>query len=83
MPEVNEGYEIIAAEVYRVKPGQGDRIVLGRMETKYGVQFVTWESTVREQEDGSIQTDYFWGHYFNEEAEARADYHKRLHEKYE
>lgn len=79
--EINEGYEIIAAETYNVMANDKEaRIVLGKMETKYGAMFVTWESA-RHPADG--ETDYFWGHYFDDEQKARADYHRRLIEKYD
>lgn len=80
--EVNEGYEIIAAETYRIiVPGTEHRIVLGRIETEFGARFVTWESTTGHiAHDG---TDYFWGHYFDNEKAAYADYHRRLLEHYE
>lgn len=83
MPEKNEGYEIIAVEVYReTNSGQQDRIVLGRMTTRFGTKFVTWSSTIWPLKDGN-KIDYFWGHYFEDGAAAYADYHKRLLEKYE
>lgn len=79
--ETNEGYEIIAAETYRTNLRVKRRIVLGRKETKFGPRFVTWESsTGHASRDG---VDYFWGHYFDNERAARADYHRRLLEQYE
>ena len=84
MPEINEGYEIIAAEVYAVTDfGREERVVLGRMDTRYGTMFVTWESQVWTFSDGEKRFDYFWGHYHDDERKARADYHRRLIEKYE
>ena len=84
IPEINEGYEIIAAETYSTsRLGQESRIVLGRMETKHGAMFVTWESTRWPLSYGGTKSDYFWGHYFDDERKARADYHKRLLEKYD
>lgn len=80
MKEVNECYEIIAAETYQAqRAGQQARIVLGKLETRLGTTFVTWESTIQPLTN---RIDYFWGHYFSEEAEARADYHRRLLNKY-
>ena len=80
--ESNQGYKIVKKETYHMtQTGRADRIVLGRMDTKYGKQFVTWESAAYPQDDRPIE--YFWGHYFSTENEARADYHKRLLEKYE
>lgn len=79
MKEFNEGFEIIAAETYSTGPwSKANRVVLGRHETRFGPQFVTWESTTAPA--GKI--DYFWGHYFDREEQARADYHRRLAEKY-
>jgi len=83
MNEFNQGYEIIAAETYQItEKGRECRIVLGRMETKYGAMFVTWESTTGAI-GGDGYADYFWGHYLDNEKAARADYHRRLLEKYE
>ncbi len=80
MPEINEGYEIIAAETYStLRAGRRYRIVLGKLETKLGTMFVTWESIIQPLTN---RIDYFWGHYFSEEDQARADYHRRLLEKY-
>ena len=80
MNEKNEGYEIIAREIYSVsKQGQQEGIALGRNET----MFVTWSFTVWPLKDGHSKTDYYWGHYFSDKASARADYHRRLLEKYE
>ena len=81
MLEFNEGYEIIAAETYNApRAGRQDRIVLGRLETKLGTMFVTWASVIQPLTN---RIDYFWGHYFSEEDQARADYHRRLLKKYE
>lgn len=81
MGEQNQGHEIIAAEVYAVDNyGRQARIVLAHKDTQYGPAYVTWESTI--SADGSSR-DYFWGHYFSNEREARADYHRRLLSYYE
>lgn len=79
--ETNEGYEIIAAETYRTTLRVKRRIVLGRRETKFGPRFVTWESATGHAPSAGV--DYFWGHYFDNERAARADYHRRLLEQYE
>ena len=79
--ETNEGYEIIAAETYRTNLRIKRRIVLGRKETKFGPRFVTWESAIGHASSAGV--DYFWGHYFDNERAARADYHRRLFEEYE
>lgn len=83
MIETNEGYEIIAAESYRIdNTDKHSRIVLGRMMTTHGPMFVTWESIQYPTETG-VSRDYFWGHYFSNGKAAYADYHRRLLEKYE
>lgn len=79
--ETNEGYEIIAAETYRTNLRIKRRIVLGRKETRFGPRFVTWESSTGHVASDGV--DYFWGHYFDNERAARADYHRRLLEQYE
>lgn len=75
MGESNQGFEIIAAESYSTTY----RIVLGVKDTSLGPAYVTWESSAGA--DGC--PDYFWGHYFSSEKEARADYHRRLLGHYE
>ena len=79
MKEFNQGYEIIAAETYLTDPVGESRIVLGFRETQLGPAYVTWESGV----NVAGRRDYFWGHYFGNEREARADYHRRLLSHYE
>ena len=82
--KVNEGYEIIASETYdKTRLGQESRVVLARKETSLGQMFVTWESTAWPLSNGSEKADYYWGHYFDDERKARADYYKRLAAKYE
>lgn len=77
MLEINEGYEIIAAEdVSFMLPERRERVVLGRMETRFGTQWVTWLSSVNP--DGEVRYD--WGRYFSSEAEARVNYHERIAE---
>ena len=75
----NAGYEIIAAEAYwTYQNGKKSEVVLGKMRTAHGDQFVTWECTVT-----PAAADYYWGHYFDNRMDAFADYHKRLLEKYD
>lgn len=82
--KVNEGYKITASETYTAsRSGQESRIVLAEKETSLGKMFVTWESTAWPLSNGSEKADYYWGHYFDDEREARADFHRRLLEKYE
>lgn len=84
LKETNQGYEIIASEAYRTdNTGREEQIVLGRMETRLGMRFVTWESLTQPNNDGTERHDYFWGHYFDNGREAFADYHRRLLDKYE
>ena len=82
--KINEGYQIVASETYTAsRSGQKSCIVLAEKETSLGRMFVTWESTARLLSNGSEKADYYWGHYFDDERKARADYHRRLLEKYE
>ena len=84
MVKANEGYTIIVSETYTAsRSGQMSRIVLGVKETSLGKMFVTWESTAWLLSNGSEKSDYYWGHYFDDERKARADFHRRLLEKYE
>jgi hypothetical protein len=79
--ENNQGYEIIKAETYHTCPnGSEERIVLGKIETRLGAQYVTWQSV--RYADGRI-TDYFWGHYHDREDAALCDYYTRLAGKFE
>ena len=82
--KANEGYKITVSETYTAsRSGQMSRIVLGVKDTSFGKMFVTWESTAWLLSNGSEKADYYWGHYFDDERKARADYHRRLVEKYE
>lgn len=81
MAEVNEGYEIIAAETYNIRANdKEERVVLGRKEIRFCTMYVTWESVRHPAEE---KADYFWGHYYDNETAARADYHCRLMEHYQ
>lgn len=64
----NAGYKIVKEEMYNEKYG----IVLGINEKAY-VKYVTWEFAISYNE-----TEFFLGHYFENEKEALEDYHKRL-----
>ena len=82
--KANEGYKITASETYTAsRSGQESRIVLAEKETSLGKMFVTWESTAWPLSNGGEKADYYWGHYFDDERKARADFHRRLLEKYE
>jgi hypothetical protein len=61
--ELVAGYQIVKAEEYR----PGHWVCLG---VRQNGEAVTWERCGL--------NDYFWGHYFAKEVEARADFHKRL-----
>lgn len=83
MVEFNQGYKIVAAEAYQTdSDGRVHRIVLGQLESSVGALWVTWDS-VFDNATGIKGADYFWGHYFDREKAARADYHRRLVEKYD
>ena len=71
----NAGYLIIMDENYEDNNG----VALGRKETKYGTEWVTWGFT--DCEDGT--RSYYWGHYFRNEKVALKDYHERLLREYE
>lgn len=78
--ETNQGYEIIKAETYHICPnGSEERIALGKIETRLGAQYVTWQSV--RHVNGN--TDYFWGHYHDGEYAALYDYYTRLAGKFE
>ena len=78
--EINAGYTIIAAEAYEHSDGAEHAVVLGKMETRFGMQYVTWERTLRLANPD--KRDYFYGHYSDSGDFARADYHERLMEHY-
>ena len=80
IPEFNQGFEITGSEIYRTRPDDGtnERIVIAEKKTRFGMQYVTWESL--EHPDGTFE--YFWGRYFDDEGQAAADYHRRLAERY-
>lgn len=77
--EQNQGYTILKAETCMECDGKTERVVLGRMMTRLGAQYVTWESIINEY--GEI--DYYWGHYFDDYGDALHDYYTRLAGKYE
>lgn len=85
---VNEGYEIIKTDTYRVTASGRTlhSIVLGKQETKLGdktvTQYVTWDSDHTLREGGQYEHNYYWGHYFFDRDDAYADFHERLREKY-
>ena len=74
----NAGYTITRYEEFDHDGLLG--IALGERESKYspnGKQYVTWMYRL---DEGEI--DYFWGHYFEHEANALKDYHERLYKEY-
>ena len=77
--ESNQGYTILKAETCMECDGRTERVVLGRMVTRLGAQYVTWESI--SNENGEF--DYYWGHYFDDYGDALHDYYKRLMERFE
>ncbi len=78
-PECNAGFTIFTSEVYetvhKFDKTIHRRIVIGERQTKFGLDYVTWEHT---EEIG-----YFWGHYFSDKNDALIDYHKRLLKHYD
>lgn len=62
------GYEIIQKEVY--DKDQEGAILLGKHPGKEFCKWATWDSN----KTGGA----FWGHYFDNEADARKDFHERL-----
>lgn len=64
-------YTVIQYEQYKKTDNRADYVVLA----KNGLMWVTWECT-----NGN---DFYWGHYYQHEKDARADYHRRLAEEYE
>ena len=65
----NAGYTIVGSMEIGNK-----EIVLGQMDSQYGTKFVTWECT-----GGG---NYYWGHYFDNELEAKADFCRRSMEEF-
>ena len=72
--EVNEDYQILAK--VRVGPVE---YVLGEMDSQFPF-FVTWERTPAN--DGNGPPNYYWGHYFENRAQAVQDFCDRASEKY-
>ena len=80
LSESNQGYEIIKAETYRIcQNGSEEQIALGKMETRLGAQYVTWQCV----RHSAGSTDYFWGHYHDDKDTAMYDYYTRLAGKFE
>ena len=73
----NAGYLILMDELYEGNNG----VALGRKETKYGTEWVTWGFT--ESLSTNEPRSYYWGHYFSNEKVALKDYHERLLREYE
>lgn len=69
-PEVNSGYAIIR----RASIG-GIEIVLGQ-NVKRTEMHVTWRRTPANERNGT--PDYYWGHYFENELSAVADFNNRV-----
>lgn len=79
LPEMNAGYTIAQHEVYRKSNRYSSEnctesaVVLARnLKTGW---WATWECR-----NGN---DFFWGHYFETELDARRDYHERLAKNYD
>lgn len=72
----NAGYNIILYECYTMENGNRYYVVLGEHPSqKVPSRYVTWEST--------NLTSFYWGHYYNNQLNARSDYHERLFQLYE
>lgn len=63
---VNAGYEIVEA----VCVGNNEEIVLGKMETRFGMQYVTWFCMDKH--------NYCYGHYTDDYNKAKIDLHERV-----
>ena len=72
MLKKNAGYTIKDYTMYRKEENGENYVVLAHNE-KSGM-WCTWNCT-------NI-TDFYWGHYFDSETEARKDYYQRLADKY-
>lgn len=64
---INEGYVITDS----IHIGNAE-FVMGENETKYGTMYVTWKC--------SNGTDYYWGHYFQDQFDAQKDFVARAQE---
>ena len=73
MPLKNAGYKIQDFKMYREQENGKNYIVLAKQE-KTGM-WATWECT--------NCNDFYWGHYFESENEARKDFYERLASKYD
>ena len=67
-------YAVIAGETFMERDGVKYGVVLGHAKTRHGDMYATWQKT--EYQDEAPRYD--WGHYYDDELCARADYHYRL-----
>lgn len=73
------GYIIIQMEAcYHPRDIEGGVAIAKAKSPKTPAQWVTWEWKV-----GQNGFDFYWGHYYTQETEARNDYHLRLAEIWE
>ena len=64
---MNEGFEIINSII--VNEETISEVVLGKNETRFGTQYVTWLCRSFE--------DYYWGHYMDDLKAAKIDFCQR------
>ena len=78
----NAGYNIETIEITNMENDKEHGIALAQNEaTGY---WVTWQFTYDETKtDLNEKYSFYWGHYFEREKDARADYHRRLLAEYE
>lgn len=69
----NAGFRIIALERTHKGNGYTEGIALGEKDGAFGLEYVTWGYTERDDE-----YDFYWGHYFTDEETAYEDYHERV-----
>lgn len=70
--KTNAGFDIIF-EHSTTKSDSTEGIALGRRETKFGTEYVTWQFI-----DWPAERSYFWGHYFMDKDTARMDFNDRV-----
>lgn len=74
----NAGYTIEKIEITYQEFGYWYGIALAHNEKTN--MWATW--CTKQKQDKETEIDFFWGHYFDKERDARADYHGRLLQEY-
>lgn len=78
----NAGYSIEQIEIVSMEKNQNHGIALAKNEKTDW--WVTWQFTYDEMKKNKEEKySFYWGHYFEREKDARADYHRRLLAEYE